>query len=63
VTGYIPSNSAYSGFSYNVSAGWKFNDHLKAQLAYYDFQGKDGDLPWGAFNKWKNVELNIKYEF
>jgi len=63
VTGYIPSNSAYSGFSYNVSAGWKFNDHLKAQLAYYDFQGKDTDVSWGAFNKWKNVELNIKYEF
>jgi len=62
-TGYIPSNSTYSGFSYNVAAGWKFNDHLKAQLAYYDFQGKDSDLPWGAYNKWKNVELNVKYEF
>lgn len=62
-TGYISGGSVYSGLSYNVSAGWKFNDYLKATVAYNDFLGKDTDIPWGAYRKWKNVTLDIKYEF
>ena len=62
-TGYISGGSGYDGLSYNVSAGWKFNDFLKATLAYNDFVGKDDDIPWGAYRKWKNVTLDVKYEF
>jgi hypothetical protein len=62
-TAYISGGSVYSGLSYNVSAGWKFNDYLKATLAYNDYQGQDADIPWGAYNKWKNVTLDVKYEF
>lgn len=62
-TAYISGGSVYSGLSYNVEAGWKFNDYLKATLAYNDYQGKDADIPWGAYNKWKNVTLDVKYEF
>lgn len=62
-TGYISGGSVYSGLSYNVSAGWKFNDFLKATVAYNDYLGKDTDIPWGAYRKWKNVTVDIKYEF
>lgn len=62
-TGYISGGSVYSGLSYNLSAGWKFNDFLKATLAYNDYQGKDQDIPWGAYSKWKNVTLDVKYEW
>jgi hypothetical protein len=62
-TGYLPSYSSYAGYKYNVSAGWKFNDYLKATLAYNDYWGGKRAFPFGAYEKWKNVELNVKYEF
>jgi hypothetical protein len=53
----------YDGLSVNYSASWKFNDFLKATLAYNDYQGKDDQIPWGAYNKHKNVTLDVRYEW
>jgi len=62
-TAYIEGGTVYQGLSYNLSAGWRFNDFLKATLAFNDYQRKDDEIAWGAYSKWKNVTLDVKYEF
>ncbi len=59
-TFYVSNNA---GWSANYAAGWKFNDYLKATLAYNDYQGQDNQIPWGAYNKYKNVTIDVKYEW
>jgi hypothetical protein len=62
-TFYIHGGSNNGGWSANYAAGWKFNDYLKATLAYTDYQGNNDQIPWGVYNKWKNVGLDVKYEW
>jgi hypothetical protein len=63
ITAYITGGVPQEGLSYNIAAGWKFNDYLKATLAYTDYYGGDKQIPWGAYQKWKNVGLDVKYEW
>jgi hypothetical protein len=62
-TGYLTAGSDFSGFSYNVGGGWKFSDNLRANVAFTDYLGGDTRIPWGAYQKWKNVTVDLKYEW
>jgi hypothetical protein len=62
-TGYLTAGSDFGGFSYNVSAGWRFNDNLRANVAFNDYNGGENRIPWGAYEKWKNVTIDLKYEW
>lgn len=55
--------SSFGGWAGTYTAGWKFNDYLKATLAYNDYQGDNYDIPWGAYHKWRNLTLDVKYEW
>ncbi len=62
-TFYIGGGQNNSGWAANYTAGWKFNDYLKGTLAYNDYQGQNDQIPWGVYNKWKNVTIDVKYEW
>jgi hypothetical protein len=62
-TWYISSGSAYNGLSYQLAATWRFNDYLTAALKYNDYLGNDGDNSYGAYFKYKNITLDVKYEW
>ena len=62
-TFYINGGQNNAGWSANYAAGWKFNDYLKMTLAYTDYQGHNDQIPWGVYNKWKNVTIDAKYEW
>ena len=62
-TFYINGGQNNAGWSANYAAGWKFNDYLKVTLAYTDYQGHNDQIPWGVYNKWKNVTIDAKYEW
>jgi hypothetical protein len=55
--------SVYGGWAANYAATWNFSDFVQAKLAYNDYQGGVADLPWGAYRRWRNVTLDVKYEF
>ncbi len=62
-TFYVSGGSTNTGWSANYTAGWKFNDYLKGTLAYNDYQGQNDQIPWGVYNKFKNVTIDVKYEW
>jgi len=62
-TGYLTGGSDFAGFSYNVGGGWKFSDNLRANVAFNDYEGGNTRIPWGAYEKWKNVTIDLKYEW
>ena len=62
-TFYISGGSVNTGWAANYTAGWKFNDYLKGTLAYNDYQGHNDQIPWGVYNKYKNVTIDVKYEW
>jgi hypothetical protein len=53
----------YGGWAATYAGTWQFNDYVKAKLAYNDYQGGKWDIPWGAYRQWRNVTLDLKYEF
>jgi hypothetical protein len=64
----VKGGSHYGGWHAQYTAGWKFNDAVRANVTYTDFQGGtantvSGMAPYGAFRKWRNVQIGIKYEW
>jgi hypothetical protein len=69
VTFYVPKGgSYYGGWSGVYAAGWKFNDAVRANVSYNDYQGGTANTyqsfaPFGVFRAYKNVQIGIKYEW
>jgi hypothetical protein len=61
--------SRYGGWSSKYSGSWHFTDNLRGIVSFTDYQGFDNltkahyDSPWGLFSKWKNVTIDLKYEW